>query len=106
MSWPDTNFPPHPPPPPPPPPHLQSNLQAWCTTYLSNNFPNLGDPTTTSACQVPAYASQPLCTASPVAAPTIMQQCMAEQKYVRDAMTRNLIYLQVCVRALRRHAGV
>lgn len=27
---------------------------------------------------------------------TVMQQCMTEQKYVRDSVTRSLIYNQVC----------
>lgn len=42
----------------------------------------------------------PLCSLAEITNPdiSVLEQCMAEQKYVRGAMTRAMLYLQVSVR--------
>ena len=43
---------------------------------------------------VPIYASQ--IASKGAQGITVLQQCMTEQRYVRDSVTRSLIYNQVC----------
>ncbi|KAL4418761.1 hypothetical protein ABPG77_005772 [Micractinium sp. CCAP 211/92] len=62
-------------------------LQQWCTDFLTQK--NL-DPNS-NACEV--YPGQIDC-ADGI---TNLQQCETEQKYVRGAMTRALLYLQVSI---------
>ncbi|KXZ46961.1 hypothetical protein GPECTOR_39g455 [Gonium pectorale] len=77
------------------------SLTSWCTDYIKNvKKMNPLD----SVCMVPEYArqepfggSRAACLASEHADETILTQCMVEQKYVRGAMLRSLIYNQVSV---------
>ena len=56
---------------------------------------------------VPAYAGQLSGKDVNTQGITVMDQCMAEQKYVRDSVTRSLIYNQVwCWQADRHACGV
>ena len=45
---------------------------------------------------IPAYAGQLAGKDCDTSGITAMDQCMTEQKYVRDSVTRSLIYNQVC----------
>lgn len=61
-------------------------LTSWCTTYVTQK----GFDPSQNVCQV--YPSISNC-----ADITILEQCTAEQKYVRGAMTRCMLYLQVSI---------
>lgn len=69
-----------------------SHLTDYCTTSA---IPAAGADPTADLCSVPTYASQ--LSSSDCAAVTVLEQCITEQKYVRGAMLRSLIYLQVSV---------
>ena len=68
----------------PPCPAPQDVLDAWCTDFV----PTQGYSLDTPACQI--YPDE--ITDCSI---TALEQCTAEQKYVRGAMTRALLYLQV-----------
>ncbi|PSC74572.1 plasma-membrane proton-efflux P-type ATPase [Micractinium conductrix] len=65
-------------------------LSAWCTDFIQTRGFGGGDPNA-DACTV--YPDEIPCGEGI----TLEQQCMAEQKYVRGAMTRSLLYLQVSI---------
>ncbi|EFN55631.1 hypothetical protein CHLNCDRAFT_133797 [Chlorella variabilis] len=64
----------------------QDVLDAWCTDFV----PTQGYSLDTPACQI--YPDE--ITDCSI---TALEQCTAEQKYVRGAMTRALLYLQVSI---------
>ncbi|KDD77131.1 hypothetical protein H632_c12p1 [Helicosporidium sp. ATCC 50920] len=70
-------------------------LERWC---LAEGMPRAGfaDPAAT-LCDIPTYASQLAGTSTDCSSITALEQCMVEQKYVRGAMMRALLYLQVSV---------
>ncbi|KAG2497004.1 hypothetical protein HYH03_005008 [Edaphochlamys debaryana] len=90
-------------------------LQGWCETFATENYINkynlknigTGAPLlpTDSVCNIPTYLQQEAfgggnfqsCISSHLGSETIIDQCMAEQKFVRGAMLRSLIYLQVSI---------
>ena len=69
-----------------------AQLESWCTTYIEEK----GFATTDSIVDVPEYSNQEAAI-NVEATVTVLQQCMAEQKYVRGAMARAALYLQVSV---------
>jgi hypothetical protein len=70
----------------------QTELENWCTDYITTNTGTTGYTVDTLASQVYPDANFPDQTT------TALQQCVTEQRYVRGAMTRALLYLQVSVR--------
>jgi len=74
-------------------------LQSWCKEYIANSTdfsPNANILT------IPAYSTQstdsnPRGNIPADTTVTVLQQCMAEQKYMRGAMARAALYLQVSV---------
>uniref|UniRef100_A0A7S0S4X3 P-type H(+)-exporting transporter n=1 Tax=Chlamydomonas leiostraca TaxID=1034604 RepID=A0A7S0S4X3_9CHLO len=92
-------------------------LRAWCGAKLEREYlgaPGSGMPFDSAAqfdaagsvCQIPGYGAQHhICPQGPVAPggvldgdqPSALHQCMIEQKYIRGAMTRSLLYTQVSI---------
>lgn len=72
-------------------------LQNWCTGYITNQL-NLNP--TASICTMPTYLaqfdSQAACIEE-MGGEQIINQCMAEQRYIRGAMLRSLIYNHVSI---------
>ena len=70
-----------------------SELEGWCSTFISTQTSYSPTAPITS---VPAYATQ---TPAQDAASSVnvLDQCIAEQHYVRGAMARAALYLQVSV---------
>lgn len=82
---------------------LSSFFKPICFTHARVNILILQDPYA-SVCTIKAYVgqepfggSQIECMKTEHADQTILSQCMVEQKYVRGAMLRSLIYNQVSV---------
>ncbi len=71
----------------------QAVLDTWCTDYIAEKNLTADDLITS----VPAYADEPTAQEAAAKGVTVLQQCMAEQKYVRGAMARAALYLQVSV---------
>lgn len=69
-----------------------SEVRQWCTDYINTNT---DFSETASLDTVPAYASQ--LNAEQAASINVIDQCMVEQKYVRGAMARAALYLQVSI---------
>jgi hypothetical protein len=65
-------------------------LEAWCTANIPELVPGT-TPETPAAVVYPDFADE-------LQGISSLQQCTAEQKYVRGAMTRALLYLQVSIR--------
>jgi H+-transporting ATPase len=63
-------------------------LTTWCNTELDG----MGIAPTALASTIPAYADQAVVAGSNV---TALEQCVVEQRYVRGAMARSALYLQV-----------
>lgn len=81
-------------------------LEAWCTDRIQVYYPQFVSQATDpgSFCLVygnsdPGYSSQWLedCTTDPTALPSLLEQCIAEQRWFRQSMTRTLIYAQVSI---------
>lgn len=72
---------------------LQSALEEWCT----ENIPILTEGVSPETPAATVYDGYDNVDEIP-SGTTALQQCMAEQKYVRGAMTRALLYLQVSIR--------
>ena len=70
----------------------ESSLDSWCNTYIAEKGFTASAPLTS----VGAYANQAPAQAA-AGFVTVLDQCMAEQKYVRGAMARAALYLQVSV---------
>lgn len=71
----------------------QAELENWCTDFITTNTETTGYTVDTLATEVyPEFADD-----FPNQATTALQQCVTEQRYVRGAMTRALLYLQVSV---------
>ncbi|PRW57643.1 plasma-membrane proton-efflux P-type ATPase isoform B [Chlorella sorokiniana] len=62
-------------------------LSAWCTEWIPQLTPGVS-PSAPASTVYPEIDNPSI---------TVLQQCMAEQKYVRGAMTRAMLYLQVSV---------
>ncbi|KAK9833068.1 hypothetical protein WJX74_006281 [Apatococcus lobatus] len=85
------------------PPHLES----WCRGTIASPTAqyNLATnalrggplPPDASACTVGHTYNEALCTTTTRPVPTVLQQCMAEQQWMRDSMLRTLIYAQVSI---------
>ena len=79
--------------------HLFSlnNREADLTRYCNRHIRELGLAAADNICTLAEYGRQGLClrgTGLPDV--TLLQQCKAEQYYVRDCITRALMYDQVC----------
>ncbi|DBA75013.1 TPA: hypothetical protein ACH3X1_010354 [Trebouxia sp. C0004] len=72
------------------------------TTFCNQMIPELGYTAGANVCSVPGYSTQPHCvraggpdtTNGPI---TILDQCIAEQYYVRNSILRSLIYSHVSI---------
>lgn len=76
----------------------ENHLRGWCNQFLADKFPTLNEQST--ICDVPVYEEQIM--QGPNGASicqniNIIDQCVAEQRYVRGAMVRAALYLQVSV---------
>lgn len=73
-------------------------LHAWCMNKLQGSA-FTGVKPFESICQIEEYKEQyeETCAHDPSHMPPVIEQCIAEQKYVRGAMTRTLLYAQVSV---------
>ena len=71
-------------------PRVQSELIPWCTNQINQRFANGQPADQVTFCNTP-YADQ----VDNCADYLLLPQCVAEQRYFRNAMTRSLIYLQV-----------
>lgn len=69
-------------------------LNAYCYNFISS----LGYSPTDNICIVPEYRGQgPCVTGGTGRSATIQEQCYAEQFWVRNSMTRSLLYAQVSI---------
>ncbi|GLI62247.1 hypothetical protein VaNZ11_004843 [Volvox africanus] len=78
-------------------------LEAWCKDYIVN-VKKAPYSITDSVCKIPEYnvqeafgGSEAACMKMEFKGESVLSQCMVEQKYVRGAMLRSLIYNQVSV---------
>ncbi|GAB4823503.1 hypothetical protein N2152v2_010549 [Parachlorella kessleri] len=70
-----------------------SQLVPWCINQINQRFANGQPAEAVTFCAVPPYAEQ----VDNCANYNLLDQCVAEQRYFRNAMTRSLMYLQVSV---------
>lgn len=83
----------------------QPHLESWCRGTIASptNQYNLATsalrggplPPDASACTVGHTYNEALCQTTTRVVPTVLQQCMVEQQWMRDSMLRTLIYAQV-----------
>ena len=83
----------------------QPHLESWCRGTIASptNQYNLATsglrggplPPDASACAVGHTYNEALCQTTTRIVPTVLQQCMVEQQWMRDSMLRTLIYAQV-----------
>ncbi|KAK9868410.1 hypothetical protein WJX84_005277 [Apatococcus fuscideae] len=83
-------------------PHLESFCRGYIqspTTQYNRALAPIRGPLNpdVSACAVGHTYNQALCQTTTRIVPTVLQQCMAEQQWMRDSMLRTLIYCQVSV---------
>ncbi|GFR50748.1 hypothetical protein Agub_g13014 [Astrephomene gubernaculifera] len=79
------------------------SLHSWCMDYIKE-VKGIADPLSTSVCEIPEYAKQDVFGGSKAACyltehseQNVHDQCMVEQRYVRGAMLRSLIYNHVSI---------
>ena len=71
--------------------HTGEHLTDFCTGYA---IPAVGAPADGTLCDIPVYAEQMGAACDTI---TVLDQCITEQRYVRGAMMRALLYLQVSI---------